>query len=251
MDPTMITPRSQTNLPAGLDLTILGLIAHDKGPIGQSTLSLRLREQGFNVSTPTVGRRLQVLEFEGLLRKVGVEGRVMTPDGTKVLAHWEAEAQLRSSGEALFETLKRGDKKHILDLLSARRVIESETVALAAEHASPTSIQRLEELVAEQDAIISRGGLGVEQDIAFHLEIARASQNEVLHSLVGLLRNNRRYDLIVTSMRRVVGRLVVDHRAILSGIKDRDPQVARRAMEQHIGGLMLDLNRYRSRVRRS
>lgn len=241
-----MAPRSPWLSPMSeLDRAILGLIARNKRPIGQTTLTLRLREQGFGVSTPTVGRRLQVLEFEGLLRKMSVEGRVLTPVGVRALAQWDADAQLRSSGEALLETLQRADKKHIHDLLAARRVIECETAALAAVQASPEAIQRLEELVTEQAAIIRRGGLGVEQDIAFHLEIAKASHNPVLHSLVSLLRNNRRYDLIITSMRRVVGRLVVDHRGILMGIKGRDPEAARRAMEQHIRGLQLDLKRYR------
>src|SRR3990170_4245360 len=118
-----------------LEQAILKLIAQNKGPIGQGMLSLRLRKQGYSVSTPTIGRRLQVLEFEGMVQKVGVDGRVITDQGLQALGRWNYEAQLRSSGEALLETLKRGDKKHILDLLAARRVIECATAALAARNA--------------------------------------------------------------------------------------------------------------------
>jgi len=108
----------------------------------------------------------------------------------------------------------------------------------------------MEELLAEQAATIARGGLGIEQDIAFHLEIAKASENEVLHSLVSLLRTHRRYDLFITSMRKQVGsRLVVDHGAILAGIKARDPVAARLAMERHIRGLRQDLKSYWSLAR--
>ena len=64
---------------------ILQLIAESEAPIGQSTLGLILRRQGFTISVPTIGRRLQELEFEGLLRKVGVGGRVITTRGRKVL----------------------------------------------------------------------------------------------------------------------------------------------------------------------
>src|SRR3990170_7052325 len=109
-----------------IDRTILRLVAEHKGPIGQGNLNLLLRRQGFMLSTPTVGRRLQTLQFDGLLRKVGVDGRVITERGLNVLHEWDAEARLRGSGEALLAALQRGDTKHILDLLKARRVIEGE-----------------------------------------------------------------------------------------------------------------------------
>ncbi len=231
-----------------LDRAILALIAQTSGPIGQGVLSLRLQGQGFSMSTPTVGRRLQRLEFEGLLRKVGVDGRVITDRGAEVLRSWEDEARLRGSGEALLETLKRGDKKHLLDLLSARRVIEGETAALAAQYASPGMIRQMEAVLERQATSISRGGLGTEQDVKFHQLLARSSKNEVLHSIVALLRNHTRYNVVVTSMRTVVGgRLVVDHRAILDTVKAKDPQAARLAMDRHLRSLADDIDRYWAR----
>ncbi|MGH2362772.1 MAG: FadR/GntR family transcriptional regulator [bacterium] len=233
-----------------LDQLILR-IASSHGPIGQGALTLLLRREGLTVSPPTVGRRLQTLEFDGLLRKVSVDGRVITERGGDVLRRWEAEARLRGSGDALLETLKRGDKKHILDLLAARRAIECETAALAAQHATTASLRRMADLLDQQASSIDQGGLGIEHDVAFHLEIARAARNEVLHSLVSLLRNHGRYDLIITSMRTIVGsRLVVEHAAILDAIKAKNPNAARRAMDYHIGSLQRDLEQYLSQRRR-
>lgn len=228
-----------------LDQAILRTVAASQRPIGQGALTLLLRREGLNVSPPTVGRRLQTLEFDGLLRKVSVDGRVITERGDEILRRWEAEARLRGSGEALLETLKRGDKKHILDLLAARCAIECETAALAAQHAAAPSIRRMARLLDQQTASIDRGGLGIEHDVAFHLEIAHAARNEVLHSLVSLLRSHGRYDLVITSMRTVVGsRLVVEHAAILHAIEARDPAAARGAMDHHIRSLQRDLERY-------
>ena len=230
---------------SGFEHAILKLISQSRGPIGQGTLSLLLRGQGYTLSTPTVGRRLQELEFRRLVRKVSMDGRVLTATGLQALRQWDADAQLRSRQQSLLDTLKRGDKKHLLDLLTARRAIECEAVALAAEHVTPRSIKRMEQLLSEQAARVAAGELGIDQDVAFHHEIACASGNSILSSIVALLRNHDRYNFVITSMRAMVGsRLVVDHTAILDAIKQRNPTAARAAMEQHLGKIANDLERY-------
>lgn len=237
--------RRTTKILGDLDQALLQLIAASHKPVGQGVLSLQLRRRGFSLSTPTVGRRLQELEFEGLLQKVGVDGRVITKPGRRVLDQVESETRLRRSGEFVLDILQRGDKRHILDLLAARRVIEEETVALAAQHATARDLREMEELLRKQANMVGRGGLGIEEDVQFHHVIARASQNAVLSSLVSLLRNHQRFNFLVASMRAVVGsNLVVDHTAILQAIKRHDPEAARQAMDDHLRKLSDDLNRY-------
>jgi DNA-binding FadR family transcriptional regulator len=188
---------------------------------------------------------LQELEFEGLVTKVGVQGRILTDRGHEILHQLQAEAMLRVQGTDLLKTLSRGDKKHLLDLLHVRGILEGTTAALAAEHATPQTIERLHELLVQQQASIARGDLGVQEDVAYHNEIARAAGNAVLASLVALLRQHHRYNLAITSIRAEVGsRLVVDHGAILEAIRQRDPVAARKAMELHLRTLAEDLNRF-------
>lgn len=228
-----------------LDLAILEGIARTGVPIGQGALSLLIRKQGISTSTPTVGRKLQELEDAGLVRKVSVEGRVITDSGLQVLGELKADAQLRESAERLLETLKRDDKSYIFDLLRSRMIIESETAALAAQKATITQIRLMESIVSSQAKKIAEGELGVEEDVSFHSEIAQSSGNLILHSLVGVLRNHQRYNLIITSMRAVVGtKLVVEHTAILDAIKARSPESARDAMRSHLESLINDLNKY-------
>lgn len=236
----------------GLGRTILQLISSSRRPIGQGTLNLILRQQGHSVSTPTVGRRLQELEFEGLLRKVSVDGRIMTDRGREVLARWNGEARLHGYGEALFSKLKRGDRKNILDLLHARRVIEGETASLAAKNSSARAIRRMESILRRQGAIVKSRGVAIEEDIQFHHEIAVAAGNAVLLTLVPLLRSHLRYDVMITSMRAVVGgRLVVDHMAILDAVKAHDSMKARHAMWRHLTNLESDVDRYWKRRMRN
>jgi DNA-binding FadR family transcriptional regulator len=240
----MLDEEHDVEAPTDLRAAILAVIARE-GPVGQGAIGLELMKNGFDTSIPTIGRRLQELEFEGLVEKVGVQGRVLTQRGEDALHQLHAEEMLRVSGNALLKTLTRGDKKHLLDLLWVRSLLEGATAALAAEHASDQTIGRLEELLAQQEAAVNRGELGVKEDVRYHREIARASGNPVLATLVALLRQHHRYNLAITSIRAEVGsRLVVDHAAILDGIKTRNPVAAKRAMERHLRTLADDLNRF-------
>jgi GntR family L-lactate dehydrogenase operon transcriptional regulator len=232
-----------------LRAAILRLIGSHEGPIGQGAIGLELRSQGWTLSIPTIGRRLQEMEFEGLIRKVGVQGRILSERGEDALEQYNAESILRASGNALLKSLNRGDRKHLLDLLAARRVLEGEAAALAAQHATPQLIRRLERHLKEQEASIGRLEAGVKEDVIFHNEIARASRNSVLMSIIALLRQHHRYNLVITSIRSAVGgRLVVDHSAIVEAIRAKDPARAREAMDEHLVKLANDLNRYWKRV---
>jgi GntR family L-lactate dehydrogenase operon transcriptional regulator len=228
-----------------LDRSILKLVAETDRPIGQGALNLLLRKQGFEVSSPTVGRKLQSLEFDGLLRKAGVDGRVLTGRGREVLKVWDTDMRLRTLGEMVLEVLKRGDKRNILNLLQARRLLEREAAALATEQASSGAILQMERILTEQSRAIQRGDLGIAQDVSFHVEIAKATKNPVIYSLVSLLRNNDHYNFVVTSMRAVTGgQLVVEHRAILDGIVNRKPNAARTAMDRHLRNLTVEIDKY-------
>jgi DNA-binding FadR family transcriptional regulator len=228
-----------------LPRAILSVIASRDGSVGQGAIALELRKRGIKKSVATIGRRLQELEFDGLITKVGVQGRTLTAAGGEALKRLQAEAKFRVSGAELLETLTRSDKKHLLDLLAARRALEGTAAALAAERASSKLIAQLGALLEDQAASVGRGELGIEQDVTFHQEIARASGNTVLASLVTLLRKSHRYDLAITSIRAKVGsRLVVDHGAILEAIKNGDAAAARTAMEHHLDTLAEDLERY-------
>jgi DNA-binding FadR family transcriptional regulator len=225
---------------------ILRVLARHERPIGSGTLHLILRRQGVPASAPTIGRKVRELEFEGLLRKISVDGRVITDRGRAALERWEHKTKLEGKGQALLGIVLDGTgKKSILDFLAARRVIEREAASLAARHASPATIRTLEKIVSRQMTSVNHGELGIEEDVAFHEEIAKASRNEVLYSLVSFLRSNGNYSYLITRMRTIVGsRLIVDHTSIVDAIKKHDPEAAREAMDAHLAGLSDDIARY-------
>src|SRR5579872_276659 len=154
--------------PSALDFAILQTL-HQRGqPVGSGTLHYVLQKRGDNLSAPTIGRKLRDLEQRGLVTKVSVEGRVLTAAGRKLLHRLEQQRTLESSGDKLLKALKRGGRKDIINQLAARRVIESETAALAATNATSQQIHALEQLIAQGYSMVEHGDTGIQADTDFH-----------------------------------------------------------------------------------
>ncbi len=232
-----------------LDFAILQTLQKHGQPVGSGTLHYVLRKRGDNLSAPTIGRKLRDLEQRGLVTKVSVEGRVLTSAGRKLLHQLEQDRSLESSGDKLLKVLKRGGRNDIIDQLSARRIIESETAALAASNASAQQIRALEELVAQGHDQVEHGDMGIQADTDFHDKIAEASGNSILAALVIMLRSQAWLNQVIAAIRaKVGGRLVVDHDEIVNAIRSRKPDQARKAMEHHLSKLIADVDRYWEQV---
>src|SRR5713226_3552854 len=107
-----------------LDHAILHALHQHGQPMGSGTLHYVLRKRGDTLSAPSIGRKLRDLEHRGLVTKVSVEGRILTPEGQKSLKQLHQDRQLEMSGEKLLKLLKRSGRKDIVDQLVARRLIE-------------------------------------------------------------------------------------------------------------------------------
>ena len=233
----------------GLDYAILESLNTHGEPMGSGTLHYALRKQGSTPSVPTIGRKLRDLEQRGLVAKVSVEGRILTPAGQKMLKTLQQERQRELSGERLLKLLRRTSRKDIIDQLNSRRLIEGEACALAAEHATPEQVMRLEALVREAREMLTLGEMGVKQDTDFHDLIAEASGNSVLAAIVTILRSQAWLNSIIAAIRAKVGtRLVVDHDDVIRAIREKNPAQARLAMENHMTRLISDVDHYWEQV---
>jgi DNA-binding FadR family transcriptional regulator len=125
------------------------------------------------------------------------------------------------------------------DMLRARRLIEGETAALAARHASAGQIAAIEAAFARLAADMRAEKARSEGDRLFHVRIAEAAGNTVLAAIVRDLwaawhqpLNAHLESLFVTRQRRRVN--IGEHRRILDAIRARDPGAARAAMRSHL-----------------
>ena len=120
-------------------------------------------------------------------------------------------------------------------MFEARLTIEASVAALAAERATNDQLAELAEEVAEMYASMDDPQEYLIHDIRFHRTIARASGNPILGALMETITAN-----LYENRRATVGNSLdlkesaEMHREIYRAIRSRNPENARRAMEQHL-----------------
>lgn len=172
-----------------------------------------------NVSRPSVREALIALEVEGL-----VEIRM----GSGIYACSQPASPANT--EAEFGPL---------EIFRARRVVEGEIAALAAQAANAGDIDSIQQALAQMEAEWRTGGSPQPADMLFHERIAEATGNGVLVATVRQLIDARKGPLFSKFSNYFdtpdTWRIVInEHRAILDAIAAHDPESARAAMKKHM-----------------
>jgi GntR family transcriptional repressor for pyruvate dehydrogenase complex len=180
----------------------------------------------FGVSRPTLREALRALESTGLLDvRRGSGGTYVRYPDTQHLA------------DALALAL-RVDPARFGELWEARRGIEMEIAALAAERATATDLAALEASVRRQDEVLDDQGAFAIADVEFHLSLAAAAHNGVYQSLMESLRrpiSEAIGELAEVPLLRRQGRSY--HEALLTAVRKRDSDAARARMAEHFAVL--------------
>ena len=174
----------------------------------------------FGVSRVVVREALTSLVSKDIVSVRQGRGTTVNP-----LAEWntlDPEVLLLLHGDRIFPQLSE-----------VRRILEPEVAALAATNITPDQLEELRALsdLPETDTVEQH----VARDTAFHLLIAKASQNLVLPilliSISELLNEVRRRSFQVAGE---LGRARDWHRRIFEAIERRDSDLARRLMADHM-----------------
>lgn len=135
---------------------------------------------------------------------------------------------------------------HATDLLAVRRVLETESVGLAASRVSDAELAEMNSVLAIAEATLTSDpnlDLDLEEfihaDTEFHRLIARASGNRplagIIDTLVGRTFRARLWRAIYD--RGSLREAQAEHRAILDELERRDPERARIRMATHLLGV--------------
>jgi DNA-binding FadR family transcriptional regulator len=177
------------------------------------------------VSRPSVREALIALEVEGVVEVRGGSG-VFVQDRRRERAERHAHAA---------DVPPPGP----FDLIRARWIIESEAAYLAASHATPLQLQRMNDALRAMQRAHTHGPQSTDADERFHLCIAEASGNSALLMVVQQLWELRTGTLYMQLESHFTGetiwsQAVSEHGEILDAIASRDPAGARRAMRKHM-----------------
>ena len=123
-----------------------------------------------------------------------------------------------------------------LDVFEFRKIIESESVALAAIRATAGDVEEIEKSITDM-AEAETDRETAEYDLRFHQLIARCSGNMIIRGIFDVLKPTyvEMFMLNISHMKKTGLRY---HRQILLAIQSRDMEEARRLMLEHIDEAM-------------
>ncbi len=131
------------------------------------------------------------------------------------------------------------------ELIEARRVVEVELAGMAAERATEEEIATIAERLEAMRASLTDVDTYSRCDVEFHLAVARAGHNQVLHHVVDTLRQILRVWIVeVLLSYEDKTESFNQHVPIYEAIRARDVQAARAAMRAHLdsaGARLLDV----------
>jgi len=125
------------------------------------------------------------------------------------------------------------------ELVEARIFLELKGVKLAAIKRTTDDLIRLENALAAYSDKANAGKDAVQEDLLFHLAIARASGNSTLNTFMLKITpeiiNNFEKHHVCDKDTAFIG--IQEHNDIIDAIRNQDPDAARRAMKKHFKSL--------------
>jgi GntR family L-lactate dehydrogenase operon transcriptional regulator len=219
-------------------LTVLNEIKETEFPIGAKQLSLKL-----SIPQATIGRMLTDLENDGLIEKVSNKGRKISEKGVLLIEKSIIQNEKLKTAHKLINMFEDISKQKLLEILDARKLLELRTVELACKNATEADIIELDGIMYEHIYSVRNNGLGNEQDLKFHLTIAKISKNTTIYQILKLLLTEKNaYTKFAMAQDHILFSQYKFHDDILQAIKNKDPNEAKEKMEQHLNKVMSDVS---------
>ncbi|MFA5536356.1 MAG: FadR/GntR family transcriptional regulator [Bacillota bacterium] len=195
----------------------------------------RILAQQLNVSRTSLREALRALEITGMINsRVG--------DGTFV-----SKTLPTNMYSAISEMISLLEEASADEIIEARKPFECQVVRLAAQRATSEDIKKLESIIQQMHEELRQGKDGLDKDKEFHLCIAEATHNRVfiqfMNDIVALM-GAKIWNFVRDKILEQPGHsksYFEEHRAIYLAIKERNPDKAHRAMEDHMNRVEKDI----------
>ena len=193
---------------------------------GDKLPSERMLSEKFNVSRGNLRDALQTLEYYGLVKSIPQSGTFVADIGIIAL-------------NGMIDDILSLPAPSFKELVEARIFLELKGVKLAAIRRTTDALVRMENaLTAYSDKVIA-GEDAVQEDLLFHLAIARASGNPTLNTFMLKITpeiiNNFEKHHVCDKDTAFIG--IEEHNAIIHAIRENDPDAAKDAMKKHFKAL--------------
>jgi GntR family transcriptional repressor for pyruvate dehydrogenase complex len=184
----------------------------------------RVLSEKFGVGRSYIREAILKLEFYGLLKTNPQSGTYVAGLSITVI-------------DSIISDIIKFNKDDFNALIEARYYLELNAVKLAAERRTEQDLEEIRDALHNYEhKINSGGGSAVEEDMLFHIKIAKASKNSVIESMILILIP----DLIKNIVDNKIcgdnrGKTAIpEHRAILKAIEAQNVDLADKAMATHL-----------------
>lgn len=189
---------------------------------GDKLPSERSLSEKFGVTRSSVRDAIQSLEFYGLLKTIPQSGTFVANIGVTALNGMIADIL----------SLEEPDFK---SLVETRILLELKTSQLAARRRTEADLVEMRKTLDAYNAKVNAGEDAVQEDLLFHLAIAKACGNSTMISFMliitpEIITNFATYH-VCDKNQPVVG--IKEHEAIFEAIKNGDPKEAKQKMKEH------------------
>ena len=199
------------------------MVAENRLPRGSQLPPERELAQLLGVNRTTLREAIHLLEQRGLVEMKAGSGTFVRET---IAAHVVADCIERQ--------VAFGNCSHD-DLVTLREIIEPGVAALAAKYATPEDLARLQSSAGEIEESFAAGDFrrSSEADVAFHVDLAAATHNELIAAIAAGLQKAMLTWMLAQSVIHIEEG-AVSHRRVYEAVSARDPVRARRAMDFHM-----------------
>ncbi|WP_163529050.1 FadR/GntR family transcriptional regulator [Halobacillus ihumii] len=135
--------------------------------------------------------------------------------------------------------LIRGQSANMVELMELRQAVEVDIAYYAAHRRNQQDIVGLEQFYLQLEQAVLANSLAAEEDLAFHMYIARIARNQLLAQVMNMvsdqvligLEDSRARSLDIPGQSE---QILQEHRAIFQSIQEGEPSSASAAMREHL-----------------
>jgi len=193
---------------------------------GDKLPSERMLSEKFGVSRSNVRDAIQRLEFYGLLKSIPQSGTFVANIGVIAM-------------NGIIDDILRLEAPDFKSLVETRILLELKTARLASLRRTDTDLIQMKDALEAYSEKVLKGEDSVQEDLLFHLAIAKASGNSTLNTLMLMITPE-----IITNFekhhvcdKRTAMSAIEEHSDILNAIKNKNPKEAKEKVKVHFKNL--------------
>ena len=220
------TKSDNRELQNSIILKIKELINYKNLEPGDKLPSERMLSEKFKVSRSNVRDAIQKLEFYGLLKSIPQSGTFVANIGVVAM-------------NGMIDDILRLDSSDFKSLVETRILLELKTVRLASLRRTDKDLENILQALKAYEKKVMSGENAVQEDLLFHLAIAKASGNGTMNMFMltitpQILIDFEKYH-VCDKNQALMG--IKEHNEIYEAIKLQDPTLAKQKMKDHFSEL--------------